>query len=61
MKQAMKKILPLALAAAMLGLTACGGEKETELIVYDQYELHYQSSDGALADFLNDFAHRNLR
>ena len=33
----------------------------TDIEVYDGLELHYQSSSGKLADFLNDFSHRNLR
>lgn len=33
----------------------------TDAEVYNGLELHYQSSSGKLADFLNDFSHRNLR
>ena len=69
-----KKICVGMLAAAMcFTFAACdnsndsssGGGKidndVTDAEVYDGLELHYQSSSGKLADFLNDFSHRNLR
>ena len=69
-----KKICVGMLAAAMcFTFAACdnsgdssssGGKIDndvTDAEVYDGLELHYQSSSGKLADFLNDFSHRNLR
>ncbi|MBQ8395275.1 MAG: hypothetical protein IJX49_06855 [Clostridia bacterium] len=61
MKGLYKKILPCALAAFSLTATACSGKKDVEIVVYDGYEVHYQTNDGDLANFLNDFSHRNLR
>ena len=61
------------LAAAMcFTFAACGESSDSgnggnddkisvDAVVYDGLELHYQSSDSGLADFLNDFSHRNLR
>ncbi|MBQ7373430.1 MAG: hypothetical protein IJW64_02555 [Clostridia bacterium] len=59
MKKLYKKIIPLTLAIATLMGTACS--KKAKIEVYDGYELHYQATDGDLANFLNNFAHRNLR
>ncbi len=71
-----KKLFTGLLAAAMcFTFAACGdfgesngggsdsGKKNDALNaeVYGGLELHYQSSDEKLADFLNDFSHRNLR
>ena len=69
-----KKICVGMLAAAMcFTFAACdnsndssssGGKIDndvTDAEVYNGLELHYQSSSGKLADFLNDFSHRNLR
>ena len=42
---------------------SCSDDKQnsTPPVVYEGLELHYQSSDKGLADFLNDFSHRHLR
>lgn len=71
-----KKLFTGMLAAAMcFSFAACGDAKDNsdnsaggqesvapvDAVVYDGLELHYQSSDEKLADFLNDFSHRNLR
>ena len=70
-----KKLCTGMLAAAMcFTFAACdgstdnsgnsGGKPDNDVVdaeVYDGLELHYQSSNGKLADFLNDFSHRNLR
>ncbi len=48
----------LIVCSLLAALPACSTSAP---IVYDGLELHYQSSDASLADFLNDYAHRNLR
>ena len=48
----------LIVCSLLAALPACSASAP---IVYDGLELHYQSSDASLADFLNDYAHRNLR
>lgn len=58
-RKMMKKIIAFSLALNICLLTACSDNTETE--VYQQQELHYQTSDEAMEAFLNDFAHRNLR
>ena len=63
MMKAYKGLAPILLAVITLTAASCDNfkTKDAEIVEYDQYELHYQATDGALADFLNDFSHRNLR
>ena len=63
MKAFGKIVCGLMAVALCIPSVACSddGQDSTPPEVYEGLELHYQSSDKGLADFLNDFSHRHLR